>query len=121
MKLECGEAQWSPQNTVKKKPKNSESFYWIRKRQEISDLQTPFFMECFLNGSSAVEKQYYTSSWFLGLVYWKFFMDQPQQGPPPGYYPPPQQPAPAAGPAEAAPADDGGAAADAGGGDGGRR
>merc|ERR1712042_430349 len=52
----------------------------------------------------------------LGLVYWKFFMDQPQQGPPPGYYPPPQQPAPAAGPAEAAPADDGGAAADAGGG-----
>ena len=57
----------------------------------------------------------------LGLLYWKFFMDQPQQGPPPGYYPPPQQPAPAAGPAEAAPADDGGAAADAGGGDGGRR
>jgi len=51
----------------------------------------------------------------LGLIYWKFFMDQPQQAPPPGYYPPPQpQPGPA-GPAE--PAADDGAPAD-GGGDG---
>jgi len=52
----------------------------------------------------------------LGLIYWKFFMDQPQQGaPPPGYYPPPQPQPGAAGPAE--PAADDGAPAD-GGGDG---
>jgi len=58
----------------------------------------------------------------LGLLYWKFFMDdQPQGGyPPQGYYPPPQgAPAADAGAGgEAAPADDGGAA-DAGGDDGG--
>jgi len=49
----------------------------------------------------------------LGLLYWKFFMDdQPQGGyPPQGYYPPPQgAPAADAGAGgEAAPADDGGA------------
>jgi len=58
----------------------------------------------------------------LGLLYWKFFMDdQPQGGyPPQGYYPPPQgAPAADAGAGgEAAPADDGGAA-DAGGDEGG--
>lgn len=61
----------------------------------------------------------------LGLLYWKFFMDDHPQGPPPGtfygnmpqyliflvsgYYPPPQAPPAADAGAEAAPADDGGA------------
>jgi len=51
----------------------------------------------------------------LGLIYWKFFMVEPQPayGYPPGYAPPPQGPAPPAGdgaapPADAAPASDGG-------------
>merc|ERR1711976_584033 len=47
----------------------------------------------------------------LGLLYWKFFMDQPQQG----YYPPPQAPPPA--PADAGAAADEGADAGGGGGE----
>merc|ERR1711893_473867 len=53
----------------------------------------------------------------LGLIYWKFFMDDQSHAPPGGYYPPPQQPPPAPADAGAAPAADEGADAGGGGGE----